>query len=346
MKFDGVRGWILWVGVAVMTADSLMTLIFSGKTIIMGGYSIIASFVNFIKRFYKEGRSIFKETSDSDDSHIPAYWWITGLLFSTTLLCFVGHFIFEIKFYFVLLSIPLSALLSIIATRCVGEIDINPVGGMGKITQLVYAGIAPHQITTNLLSAGIVAAGASQCGDLMGDLKTGHLLKVKPRKQYIAQCIGVIFGIIVCVPIYKLFDTAYDIGGEDMPAPAAHAWKAVAEILSVGVSNLPLHSPYGMLAGAIAGIILAVSYKILGFWRKDIASLVPNGLAIGIGFIVPPKQALAMFIGAVGLLIWKKIAPKHAEFFYFTVASGMVAGEGMMGLVIAILKLIGVTPLY
>eukprot|EP01080_Neovahlkampfia_damariscottae_P004337 gene4337-7693_t len=347
MKFDGVRGWILWVGVAVMTADSLMTLIFSAKTIIMGGKSIIESGIEFIRKLTKEGWSIFKENpEEEDDGSIPALWWIVGLIFSTILLCFVGHFIFDIKFYFVLLAVPLSALLSIIAVRCVGEIDINPVGGMGKITQLVYAGIAPHQITTNLLSAGIVAAGASQCGDLMADLKTGHLLKVKPRKQYIAQCIGVIFGILVCVPIYKLFDTAYEIGGDEMPAPAAHAWKAVAEILSEGVSNLPLHSPWGMLGGAIFGIVLAAAFKVLGFWRKDVASFIPNALAIGIGFIVPPKQSLAMFIGAAGLLIWKKVAPKHAEFFYFTVASGMVAGEGIMGIVIALLKLIGIQPVY
>jgi uncharacterized oligopeptide transporter (OPT) family protein len=43
----------------------------------------------------------------------------------------------------------------------------------------------------------------------------------------IAQMITTVFRIIVCVPIYKLFDTAYQIGGTEMPAPAAHAWKDV-----------------------------------------------------------------------------------------------------------------------
>ena len=217
---------------------------------------------------------------------------------------------------------------------------------MGKVTQLVYAGLAPHQITTNLLSAGIVAAGASQCGDLMGDLKTGYLMKVHAKKQFITQCIGIIFGILVCIPIYKLFDTAYQIGGSEMPAPAAHAWKAVALILSEGISHLPLHSPYGMLFGAILGIVLASAYRIIGWWRQDIAQYIPSALAMGIGFIVPPKQALTMFLGAFGLVIWRRVAPENAEFYYFTVSSGMVAGEGLMGIVIAVLKLLRIQPIF
>jgi uncharacterized oligopeptide transporter (OPT) family protein len=108
--------------------------------------------------------------------------------------------------------------------RCAGETDINPVGGVGKVTQLVFAGLAPQQIQTNLLSAGIVGAGASQCGDMMQDLKTGYEVGVQPRKQFIAQMIGILFGIITTIPIYKLFDNAYKIGGPEIPAPAAHAW--------------------------------------------------------------------------------------------------------------------------
>jgi len=279
------------------------------------------------------------------EGQIPLWWWTLGLLLSTILLTIVGQFYFKIQYYFVWLAIPLSALLSIIATRCAGETDINPVGGMGKVTQLVYAGIAPNQITTNLLSAGIVAAGASQCGDMMQDLKTGYLLHVQPKKQFLAQCIGIVFGILFCIPIYKLFDTAYKIGGEQIPAPAAHAWKAVAVILSEGISNLPLYSPWGMLAGGIVGIVLATSYRLVNLCNPNVAQYIPSALALGIGFIVPPKQALAMFIGALGLTIWRKVDPDTSGKYYFTVSSGMVAGEGLMGIVIAILKLLGVRPL-
>jgi len=279
------------------------------------------------------------------EGDIPHSWWIFGLILSTVLLTIVGQFYFGIQWYLVWLSIPLSALLSIIAARCTGETDINPVGGMGKVAQLLYAGVAPKQISTNSLAAGIVGAGASQCGDMMHDLKTGYLLKVQPKKQFIAQCIGIFFGILVCIPIYKLFDSAYKIGGDQIPAPAAHAWKAVAVILSEGISNLPTNSPWGMLAGAILAIILSVSYRFTQWFNKDYALYIPSALAFGIGFIVPPKQGISMFMGAFFIAIWRVVSPENADNYYFTVASGMVAGEGIMGIFTAVLKLIGIQPL-
>jgi len=339
MEFNGPRGWILWIGVSIMTVDSLLTLLFSIKTIFDGLVALVKRIISF---FRKTGDISVDEYHEGD---IPYSWWIFGLILSTILLTIVGQFYFGIQYYLVWLSIPLSALLSIIAARCTGETDINPVGGMGKVAQLVFAGVAPKQITTNLLAAGIVGAGASQCGDMMHDLKTGYLLKVQPKKQFLAQCIGIFFGILVCIPIYKLFDTAYKIGGDQIPAPAAHAWKAVAVILSEGLSYLPTYSPWGMLAGAIFAIILSVSYRLLQFYNKEYANYIPSALALGIGFIVPPKQAITMFLGSLFISFWKVITPLEADNYYFTVASGMVAGEGLMGIFIAIFRLLGIHPL-
>lgn len=154
------------------------------------------------------------------------------------------------------------------------------------------------------------------------------------------------FGIIVCVPIYKLYDMAYVIGQEDVPAPAAHAWKAVAEILAKGLSALPLYSGWGILAGALFGAGVALAGKLLDCVKQGYGYYLPSALAFGIGFIVPPKQSIAMFAGALIHFFWKKISPKTEEQFYFTISSGMIAGEGLMGVVIALLKLIGLKPLF
>lgn len=66
-------------------------------------------------------------------------------------------------------------------------------------------------------------------------------------------------GIIFCIPIYKLFDMAYNVGGDKLPAPAAHAWKAVAVILSKGDCDstcficLPLIQDYMIYQKAFNG---------------------------------------------------------------------------------------------
>jgi len=57
----------------------------------------------------------------------------------------------------------------------------------------------------------------------MQDLKSGYLLKASPRKIFIAQHIGIVVGVVVCVPLYKLFTGAYEIGGFELPAPAGTA---------------------------------------------------------------------------------------------------------------------------
>ena len=83
---------------------------------------------------------------------------------------------------------------------------------------------------------------------MMQDLKTGHLLGASPRKQFLAQLVGIGAGVMFCIPIYKLFDSVHEIGDleGDFPAPAAHAWKAMAELLSQGFDALPPMATYAV----------------------------------------------------------------------------------------------------
>jgi len=318
---DGARGWILWPGVAIMVADALTTLAMSWR-----------SFLNAFKMGSDDGTMV----EDSSQA-IPNSWWVIGLAIATMATVAVAWFIFEIPPLLTVLAVALSSVLAMIAVRSTGETDINPIGGMGKVTQLVYGGIAPGMMTTNLLAAGITGAGASQAGDMMQDLKTGHLLGASPRAQFKAQLVGIMAGVVFCVPIYMLFDTAYEIGGEQIPAPAAHAWKAMAEVLMMGREALPAHAEMAVLAGLIFGAVMPLIRKI-----KVIEPYIPSGLAFGIAFIVPAYYSLSMFIGAMLYLAWKQRSPAVATALGFSVASGLIAGEGLMGIVTAVLTLFGI----
>ncbi|KAG2379019.1 hypothetical protein C9374_007657 [Naegleria lovaniensis] len=324
-SFSGARGWTLWVGLVRRVA-----IRGSGRT---------------VQRHFGERVILDHEQYELDSHMIPWWYCFIGLIFSSTLLMLIGHFVFDLKWYFVLLAIPLSAILSIVATRATGETDINPVGGMGKVGQFVFAGVAPKQTATNILSAGIISAGASQAGDMMHDLKAGYIIGVAPRKQFFAQIIGIVVGIITCIPIYKLYDTAYTIGSSSFPAPAAHAWKAVAEVLSKGTNGLPTNSVYGIIAGVVFGVVLTVIYKIIQIVKPNWAQYFPSALAFGIGMIVPPKQSITMFIGAMLFTIWKRRWPETNNKYFFAVSSGLIAGEGIMGIFIALLKLAGLKAL-
>lgn len=142
--------------------------------------------------------------------------------------------------------------------RALGETDLNPVSGLGKISQLLFAFIQPGNVVANIIAGGVAEAGAQQlvlvhgsdvstpfadisfrAGDLMQDLKTGHLLRASPRAQFFGQLIGSTFSIVVTATAYNLYTRAYPIPGPSFPAPTAYVWLSLARLLSE-CSSLPL----------------------------------------------------------------------------------------------------------
>ena len=121
-------------------------------------------------------------------------------------------------------------------------------------------------------------------------------------------------------------------------APAAQAWKAMAELLSGGFDQLPPNAVPAIIAGAAFGTLLPVIRKFV----KPAAPYVPSSLAMGIAFIVPAYYSVAMFLGSMMLVSWKRISPASAAALAIAVASGLIAGEGLTGVLAAIESIAGV----
>ena len=315
----GPRGWILWPGVAILVSESLMSLALSWRTV--------------VKVFTT--RTTLGESDEADPEAIPNSWWISGLIVGTGVMMALAYWVFAIPWYLTLVAVPMSAVLASVGVRSVGETDVNPVGGLGKVTQLVFGGLAPGQMTTNLMSAAITAGGASQAADMMQDLKTGYLLGASPRKLFIAQLGGLVAGTIFVVPVFEIITRAWELGSEKLPAPAALAWKAMAEVLAKGLEALPPHTPVVVAIAAVFGAMLPCLRRI-----PRIKVFVPSGLAFGIGFIVPPENSLNMFGGLMIYYLWRIFSAKSADKLSYAVASGFIAGEGLMGIVNAILTIV------
>jgi uncharacterized oligopeptide transporter (OPT) family protein len=133
--------------------------------------------------------------------------------------------------------------------RALGETDLNPVSGLGKISQLLFAVIQPGNVVANIIAGGVAEAGAQQwvdnvslrvyclsdthhrAGDLMQDLKTGHLIQASPRAQFYGQLIGSTLSIPVTVTAFILYNKAYTIPGPTFPAPTAYVWLNLARLL-------------------------------------------------------------------------------------------------------------------
>jgi uncharacterized oligopeptide transporter (OPT) family protein len=111
----------------------------------------------------------------------------------------------------------------------------------------------------------------------------------------------------------------------------------MAELLTRGLDSLPPHAESAAGIAALVGIGLPV------LRRSDrLRRFVPSGLALGIAFIIPAFYSLIIFYGMIAWLIWRRRQPEASEKYTFALASGLVAGEGLMGIVNAALTILGI----
>jgi uncharacterized oligopeptide transporter (OPT) family protein len=215
-----------------------------------------------------------------------------------------------------------------VACRVTGETDTTPLGAMGKVTQLVFGAISPGNMNVNLMSGNISASAAISSADLLTDLKSGYLLGANPKKQFIAQFVGIFIGTVVTsVAFAILVPRASALGGEQFPAPAAQTWAAVAQAFSKGIHSLEPVKVWSIVIGAAVGIVFAL---LPVFFPKQ-QKWFPSAAAFGLAWVFQWYYAALFFIGALIAWLWEKKWPKNSEEFVYPVASGVIAGGSLMG---------------
>lgn len=376
---SGARGWILWISLGVMIAEAVVSLL----------GVIVLSFIAHYRRKTREKRnaerkaalqasaahtgadidafSVEEDLEDEDapiDQLVPLKLWVCGLLLSSALCLLLIWVVFKdqhMPVYATLLAIVLGCLLSVLGVRALGSTDLNPVSGIGKVSQFAFAGVVPGGIVANLIAGGIAEAGAQQAGDLMQDLKTGHLLGASPKAQFWAQLIGSLASVFISTGVYKLYSSAYELPGPQFAVPTAKVWLDLARLLN----GHPLPYNTGPFIWGFAGFfalltIIQVVYSDVAFLKSRSRNgsirgrprwigWIPSGIAFAIGMYNLPNFTLARFVGGVVSLWWdwhcKKYAghpsAKYAKLgrvFLIIIASGFVLGEGTFSIVNLILK--------
>lgn len=257
---------------------------------------------------------------------------VLGLILSSALcaLCVRSVFGSIIPYYALVTAIVLALFFSVLGVRALGETDLNPVSGIGKLSQLLFAIIIPanhpFKILINIVAGGIAEAGAQQAGDLMQDLKTGHLLGASPKAQFVAQIIGTLYSIILAPIMYKVYNSVYEIPGTLFRVPTAVVWIDCSRLVTG--HGLPPHVwEYCLAFGIIFGVISLLKNTVPKH-NKVYKYLIylPSGVAVGVGMYNTPNFTLARFVGGVILHFWK-VDDKIALIIF---SSGLVLGEGLL----------------
>jgi OPT family oligopeptide transporter len=317
-----------------MVTSGLLTFCFQWKTVLRA----IAGTGRLFRRRTKIARM---DAPDSDPMKMeqietPGSWFLGGIAFCGIGIVLVQAFAFSISWWMSALCVMMAFFLSIVACRATGETDITPIGAMGKITQLSYGIIAPSNIAANLMTAGVTAGAAASSADLLTDLKSGYLLGANPRKQFIAQFLGVFAGAAVIVPaFYLLVPTPEVLGGDKFPAPSAQVWKGVAELLANGISSLHDSARIALAVGACAGVFLSVLDRTA---PRRILPFLPSAMGFGLAFVIPFWNTFSIFLGALIAMIVRRTRMRE---HIIPAASGLIAGESLAGVLIALFSAAG-----
>ena len=121
----------------------------------------------------------------------------------------------------------------------------------------------------------------------------------------------------------------------DFAAPAAVQWKAVADLLTKGLDNFHPAHQRAIVAGLALGLAFTVVERLAPKpWRKWMLS--PTGF--GLGFILPFGQNLLFFCGGFAVWLWSKTARASAENYSVSIASGIIAGAAILGVIVQVLN--------
>jgi uncharacterized oligopeptide transporter (OPT) family protein len=320
--FREITKWSLWGGVAMMTTASLLAFFAKPRM-----------FVSAFRRFFGRKREQTKDCL----KHIEFPLWVSvvGVPIVGTYVVWIANWFFGVEYWMGAIAVPMVFVFALIGVNSTALTSITPTGPLGKITQLVYGGIAPGNITTNIATAGISAEVAGNASNLIQNIKPGYMLGGKPRLQAIGHVIGAFAGAIFSVAVfYPLFlrNNPSGLISEQYPYPAATVWKAVAEILTKGLSGLPTTALWAAVIGAALGIVLE------GVRMVTKGKFPLSAVGIGLGFVIPFQICLSMFFGSFAFWVIAKVWPKPEqrpnEIFVQnqeSICAGIIAGAALIG---------------
>jgi uncharacterized oligopeptide transporter (OPT) family protein len=318
--FASIVQWTLWFGASCMVAAGLLSFALSWRTA--------------LRAFRDLGEMLsLRSTVASKAGRIeaPMSWFVVGQIVSLVALAWLGHASFGMPIWQSAIAVALSFWLALVACRVTGETDTTPVGAMGKVTQLAFGALSPGNVNVNLMSANITAGAATSAADLLTDLKSGYLLGANPRQQFLAQFAGIFVGTVVTVLTFAvLVPDAQVLGTDQFPAPAAQTWSAVAIALGQGLSSLESLKMWLIFAGGVVGVVLTLAPIMLPKYQEYL----PSAAAFGLAWVFHWYYGLLFFLGALVALLLERWRPKLAQEFTLPVASGVVAGGSLMGVVL------------
>ena len=336
-----VNQWSLWWGVAMMVTGSMVGLLAKPEL-----------FTSAFKSLAGRGK---KNAADAGpdvlkDIEVPLWISYVGVPVFGLLGAWITHEFFGVPMLLALVSLPLIFVLTVICTNSMALTSWTPTGALSKITQFTMGAIDRSNPASNLLPAGMTSEIAANAANLLSDIKPGYMLGGKPRHQVVGHIVGIVSGVLACVPLFFLLFLPTDGHGlrsvstlvtEQFPMPAALQWKGVADIIAKGLQGLPISAVIAVAVAVVSAIALEVT-RIATRGRFQLSAV-----SVGLGVVLPPESTFAMWVGA--LIFWllsKRYKTRGTAGWRRWVdgcepiCAGLISGAALMGIGNAILNVL------
>ena len=237
--------------------------------------------------------------------------------------------------------VALAFVTTVMSAQSVGQTGIDPMEIFGLIVLLAIAALGESDQVKLFFIAGVIAVACGLAGDVMSDFKTGHILGTDPRAMWVGQAIGALLGTIVSVAVMVALLKAY---GPESFGPGKLFVSAQASVVATMVSGIP--STGAFLLGLAGGVVL----YCLG---------IPS-MMLGLGVYLPFYMTITAALGACVKWAYDRIATRRdaarrgtghgavdgeAETTHeesgIIIASGVLGGESIVGVIIALMSVAG-----
>jgi len=314
---NDVLFWVMWPATGMLVAAGLAGLLMRWRV-------LAKTFENLSGARAAEGT-------------VPIAWVGIGALIASIAVIAVTKVIFGVAIWVTAIAIILSLPLMLVGLRVLGETNWGPISALANLMQGVFGILVPGSISVNMVASGTTGIIATDSEALMQDYRAGFMIGSTPKNMAIMQLIATPVGAAAVAWMYPLLRGTYGIVGNNagLSSPTSRRWAGFAEILSRGTSALPHGAVAALVIASILGIILAIMETRGTRW-------IPSPTGMGIGMLVPFAVVLVMFFGGVVDSVWRRMRPDSNKQFMVPLASGLIAGEAIVAVVIPLLVAIGV----
>ncbi len=316
VSFAEAIRWVMWPATGLMVAGGLTSLALKWRLV--------------AKTF-----TTLNVKSLGGSTDFPLKWVLTGSLVLSALLCVVQYVSLGMPIWVTLVALLLSIPLMLVGIRVLGETNWAPISSMANMMQGIFALLVPGHVPTNMIASGMSGTIAGNGETLMQDYKAGKILGSSNRHLTYVQLMAVPVGSLAVAVIYPILRDRYGVVDTpthpaELSSPISVKWAGFAELLSKGLDALPKGCGWALAAGVVAGVIIAI-------FEPKYKRFLPSPTGVGIGMLIPAVAMLPMVLGGIAQYIWSRVDPKTEEVYNTPLASGWIAGEALVAVILAII---------